>query len=685
MKVIKKVLLTAAVIAAAIISVTAVISFGEQEKYGDINGDGVADTKDLVRLMKYLAADGVGVEVNGADMNGDGRVDTRDMVKLMKYIADPDSYRTEPIVEDDGELPYDPARYTGEYSETNGALAATDALGRKIELTDSGVRDKKVGIFYFLWQGEHGTAGPYDNNKIVAEDPSAVLSEQSWLRAGGGAVGAHHFWGEPLFGYYRSSDKWVMRKHLQMLTDAGVDFIVFDTTNAFTYSTRVAELISVWYEYLEAGIKVPQLAFYTNSSSGATMRSIYDDIYNNSALREKYPRIDELWFEWDGKPMIIGISAEADSDVRSFFTIKESQWPTEGKKKNGFPWMEFSRLLTPAAVYGTDGRKEIVNVSVAQHSATVRFSSTAWYSGNDRTRSWHNGANDTSENAYLYGYNLDEQFDFAIAQDPEMIFITGWNEWVAQRQPGIPGESVVFVDCADPNTSRDIEPMNGGFGDNYFLQAAERIAEYKGSAYRVNPGKNLSIDVKGSFSQWDSEEITAVYTDYEGDTVNRRHVGFGGVNYLDRSGKNDFTLMKAARGREYIYFYAETASDIVSYTDSNRMTLFIGTGAEQSFSGFNYAVNLGVPSADSAPLSRLSPDGSSTVIGSVGMQVRGNRIMFAVPRELIGCDGGLVDITFKWADGFTVDDGGKVDVMTFYTQGDAAPIGRFAYVFSEKK
>ena len=41
--------------------------------------------------------------------------------------------------------------------------------------------------------------------------------------------------GEPLFGYYLASDEWVMRKHLQMLTDAGIDFTVFDTTNAVTY------------------------------------------------------------------------------------------------------------------------------------------------------------------------------------------------------------------------------------------------------------------------------------------------------------------------------------------------------------------------------------------------------------------------------------------------------------------
>ena len=124
---------------------------------------------------------------------------------------------------------------------------------------------------------------------------------------------------------------------------------------------------------------------------------------------------------------------------------------------------------------------------------------------------------------------------------------------------------------------------------------------------------------------------------------------------------------------------------IQSVTDENRMALFIGTG-DGAFSGFNYVVNCKKSgSTAKATVEKLAADGSRTVVGTVGMKVEGNKIMFAVPRALIGCDRGLVDITFKWADGFTIDGSGKIDIMSFYTSGDAAPIGRFAYVFSEKK
>ena len=54
---------------------------------GDISGDGVLNSKDTTRLMRYLA--GWDVEVNEAalDVNGDGVVNTKDTTRLMRYLA----------------------------------------------------------------------------------------------------------------------------------------------------------------------------------------------------------------------------------------------------------------------------------------------------------------------------------------------------------------------------------------------------------------------------------------------------------------------------------------------------------------------------------------------------------------------------------------------------------------------
>ena len=54
---------------------------------GDVNGDGLVDILDLVRLRKYLAQ--VAVEINSVntDLTGDGLVNAADLVRMRKYLA----------------------------------------------------------------------------------------------------------------------------------------------------------------------------------------------------------------------------------------------------------------------------------------------------------------------------------------------------------------------------------------------------------------------------------------------------------------------------------------------------------------------------------------------------------------------------------------------------------------------
>lgn len=581
--------------------------------------------------------------------------------------------------------------YTGDFSEVDGSYGGIDALGRVLSLDGqvSAPREKKVGIFYFLWHGQHGTTGPY-NIYEISQKAGATKSEKNWMKSGGGNQGEFHWWSEPLFGYYVSTDQWVHRKNLQMLTDAGIDFLVFDVTNHYTYVQPFKKLLEVWYEYLEAGYDVPKLAFYTNSESGDTINSLYKDIYTNKKLNDQYPRLSELWFYYDGKPMVVGDKndPELSDECREYFRIKTNVWPNSGRDDDGFPWMEFGRNMTDDAVYGLDGRKEVVNVSIAQHDDTIMMSMTAFYGGNDRTRSWHDGANDTSPNAEAYGYNVAEQWKWAISVDPEMVFFTGWNEWIAQRLDPGTSNRILFCDCCTPNTSRDAAPVKGLFGDNYYMQLIDCIRQYKGTAARVNVGANKSIDVSGSFDQWTSSDVTARYTDYANDTVNRNSRGYGKIKYTDDTGRNDFVSLKAAKDDENIYFYAETAADITSSADDGWMTLFINSDSSYSDSKwagmFDFAVNLEKPEDGKAILSRMNADGTSERVGTCDMKVEGNKLMISVSRKLIGTEGTLLNLQFKWADNYQRTEDGSLDVFSFYTNGDAAPIGRMTYVFSEK-
>lgn len=559
----------------------------------------------------------------------------------------------------------------------NGSLACVDSLGRVI--TSSGASSKKqVGLFYFLWQGVHGTGGPYDNTKIVSEHPDAILSEENWLASGGGGLYEHHFWGEPLFGYYASQDTWVMRKHLQMLTDAGVDFIVLDTTNAVTYAGRVKDLIGIWYEYLLKGWDVPQIACYTNSASGETMNKIYAELYNNAELIARYPRLSELWFKWDDKPMIIGKADDTvlREDVKNFFRIKANQWPNKDRNADGFPWMEFDRSLTYEAVYGKGLKRELMNVSVAQHSATCRFSATAWYGANDRSRNWHSGANDATPSAVLHGYNFAEQWDFAISFDPDVVFVTGFNEWVAQRQPAYPGEPVVFVDCADMANSRDVEPMNGLLGDNYYMQLVNYIAKFKGTVAKKQSKEDVTIDPNGGFEQWNNPKI-ASYEDYTNDIVDRNCAGFGRLQYVDSSGRNDIKTVKAAKDSQYLYFYVDTVEALQSLSNDNSMNLLIGMGVvNPTMNGYDYLINRW-GSDNKATIQRFNGTAFEPA-GTVNFVTQGNKIMLRVDRALLGVRTTKMNIQFKWADNCNI-----YDPYSFYTTGDSAPYGRLNYTFME--
>ncbi len=58
------------------------------DNLGDVNGDGIVNAKDLVRLMKRVAGDETIEIIGTADINGDGVINSKDLVRLMKIIAE---------------------------------------------------------------------------------------------------------------------------------------------------------------------------------------------------------------------------------------------------------------------------------------------------------------------------------------------------------------------------------------------------------------------------------------------------------------------------------------------------------------------------------------------------------------------------------------------------------------------
>ena len=573
------------------------------------------------------------------------------------------------------------------YNYTMGGYAATDDLDRTLYTsTDAGAYgstgEHYVGLFYFLWQGEHGDSGIFDLQKII--DEVGVEAAGSTKCGKYGPVGAMHWFAEPLYGYYYANDAWVHRKHAELLTQANIDFLYFDTTNGYPYLHNAKSLMKCLHELNEQGFDAPQVVFYTNSQAENVIRQVYNDIYKKGLY-------EDTWFKVNGKPVIIG---PMEANIDDFFTMKQNQWPTEQSKVNGWPWMDFqwpSRLFRSA--YDFDGAA--ISVSIAQHSGTVAFSDSSLYNNHtNRGRSFWSDkrANDkillqryeewkADPSLTNQGLNFQAQFDRAIETDAMYILVTGWNEWVAQRQ-NTNSDRIWFVDTSSMEFSRDSEMMRGGYFDNYYIQLAYNVQKAKGAAPIVVQDARNPIDVTGGFDQWNAVSFT--YHDAVGDTVDRDAIGFGRTKYTNTSGRNDIKAAKVTSDTKNVYFYVECAEAITAADSSSSwMKLYVDADSNGTtgWYGYDFIINNEVKGDGTTTVAKYNgADGKYgfETCGEVSFKLDGNKMMIAVPQEMLGMTGYReLCFQFKWADSDTVYD----EMEDFYCDGDAAPLGRMNYVY----
>lgn len=574
------------------------------------------------------------------------------------------------------------------YNYLHGALAGTDDLGRSLPTAlDVGVYGEngqhEVGLFYFLWMGLHGDYGVYDLQDILDTYGKEGAKDLSHY----GGYGVMHWFSEPLYGYYYSNDTWVLRKHIEQLTNANVDFLYLDITNGIdmNYINGIKRVMSVCAEYRNMGYDAPQVVCYTNTAAEGVVQAIYDFIYKQNYC-------PEAWYRINGKPVIV---APNSANINNFFTIKQNQWPNDSTyKANGWPWMDFQ---WPQRVFTTNAVNEAsaISVSIAQHSGNTIFSSSSIYdyssSNGNRGRSYDGSmsvaatvqAVNNNPDLTKYGLNFQAQWDRAIAANVPYVLVTGWNEWVAQLQPkSLTGYDVGFVDTASEEYSRDAEMLRGGYFDNYYMQLAANITKLKGAAPIVVQDARYPINVTGSFTQWNQVQVS--YNDPSGDMQNRHGQAFGNTYQNDTTGRNDIVNAKVTSDSEYVYFYVETAGNISMYdNDSSWMQLFVNTDrdAENGWYGYDYIINYNAKSQNTTTVAKCTAvDGSFkfTEIGEVRYQVKGHEMMIAVPQSMLGITGYKeIYLEFKWADADV-----QIDEMEdFYCYGDAAPAGRMNFIY----
>ena len=549
---------------------------------------------------------------------------------------------------------------------------AADGLGRPVATAEQAGPprpDRFVAMFYFLWH-EGGRPGPFDVSRIRAADPAAMQKPTSppW-----GPLHAFHYWGEPLFGYYLDDDPWVIRKHAQLLADAGVDAVIFDASNRYTYRHNYLSLMEVFRQLRREGNRTPQIAFLAPfGDCASTVQELFDQLYAPG-------QFEELWFRWEGKPLILADPAHVHPGPQAFFTFRTPQ-PDYFRGQTGpdmWSWLEVfpQHVFTNAA-----GGREQMSVGVAQNAVGSRLGSMS--EPGSRGRSFSGGR--TVADAEAQGLNFAEQWERALKEDPKLVFVTGWNEWIAMRFDEFNGvrQPPLFVDAFDLEHSRDIEPMQGGHGDAYYYQFAGFVRRFKGArpAPVAGPAKTIRLD--GPWAQW--EDVQPAYVDDAGDTAHRAHPGWGTAGpYTNRTGRNDFVLLKIARDERNLYAYARTREPVTAAEGADWMTLWINAGAATGWAGYDFAVNRRRDAGGRALIERLAADAKGQPVGEAALRVEGCALMLAIPRAALGLaeNARPLRFEFKWADGFR--DAGDIDAFTL--NGDAAPDGRFNYLFHEAK
>lgn len=558
-------------------------------------------------------------------------------------------------------------------------LAATDALNRKLPSWEEtgDVKDKKyVGLFYWTWhtqQSNYSNRKAYNVTQILKEHPEAIddYKHPAWPKDANS-----FYWDEPLYGYYINTDRWVLWKHAELLALAGVDVVIFDCTNgSFTWKESYMALCEVFTQARAAGINAPQIAFMLafgpTDGSKLAIEEIYNDLYKPGTYKD-------LFFMWKGKPLIMAYPDNLSNELKNYFTFRPGQpaYNTGPSNDDQWGWLE---------VYPQHGFAkrstgyEQVPVGVAQNWSAER-GLTAMNAPNTFGRSYTNqNGQIQGEDAVNYGYNFQEQWDRAFKLNPQFVFITGWNEWIAGRYDMWQQQANAFPDEFSQEKSRDIEPMKGGHGDTYYYQMASNIRRFKGVGRPEPPSKELTVTIDGSTNEW--KDVKPIYETPRGNTLHRNHPGWSGIHFTNTTGRNDFVSTQVARDDDNLYFLIETAANISSSADAGWMWLFIDTDRDRKtgWEGYDFMLNRTQPTATTIQIEQNKTGWEWEKCGEATYKVSGKYLELKIPRSILSANNKKLNFEFKWADNLQTPG----DIMDFYLSGDVAPAGRYNFIYSE--
>jgi hypothetical protein len=234
-----------------------------------------------------------------------------------------------------------------------------------------------------------------------------------------------------------------------------------------------------------------------------------------------------------------------------------------------------------------------------------------------------------------------------------------------------PGDTI-FIDQYSPEFSRDIEPMDGGHGDNYHYQLVAFVRRFKG-VRPIPPVEPRPIAIDGRFDDWAG--VAPEFRDTLGDPARRDFDGWAGEpRFVDRSGRNDLAIAKVSADEKNIHFLVQSRDVLITSPDDGDDGLILRIDADRDARtgplGFDHRVIVA--------RERVQRWDGSAWSDAVAVAVRhdGRALELSIPRAALGLtDAAAVTLDFQWTDGIAAD----APPGAFTLHGDAAPNDRFRH------
>lgn len=345
-------------------------------------------------------------------------------------------------------------------TETTVTATPLEGYSLGLDITD---RNDVVSICYSMWFDAINGSGTGEIKNIA--NVSEMIEKYGFSAEYGfgtkdeqhNAVTKFHYWAEPEQGYYRSTDKSAIRNNMTLLYNAGVDFIILDYTYAsaggyspgtgpwasYIYGPSTA-LLDTIMEMRADGLGTPYVVFWMNSDD------LFNDIWDNFYGVEKWK---DCFVYWNNKPFIL--RWEYENKEYDKYTVR-GMYGLRGKAgENQWSYLEINNKNTVS--YDKNNKPEQVCAVVATQET---YMSLPTAHGRDGGKFWNS------------------QWQTVFKIKPKIVTVTWWNEWCAQLYK-VDGVGYIFTDNFNQEYSRDIEPMKGGHGDQYYKWLCQYISDYR--------------------------------------------------------------------------------------------------------------------------------------------------------------------------------------------------------------